>query len=133
MPDDAPNPRRTPSEVARACLDAHTAENWPKLRTLLHPDALIATFASGGRPENRDVHRDFVYHADVAQMVELDDQAVLLRGRVQYRDARDGVVDVERWWLYVVRDGLLYRSAVYESDDEARTEYGSDGPTLGVT
>ena len=85
MSDDAPNPRRTPSEVARACLDAHTAENWPKLRTLLHPDALIATFAGGGRPENperaltrlRDVHRDFVYHADVAQMVELDDQAIL--------------------------------------------------------
>jgi hypothetical protein len=141
MSDSAPNPHRTPSEVARACLDAHSAENWPKLRTLLHPDALIATFAGGGRPENperaltrlRDAHRDFVYHADVAQMVELDDQAVLLHGRVQYRGARDGVVDVERWWLYVVRDGLLYRSAVYESDDEARTEYGSDGPTLGVT
>jgi len=141
MPDAAPTPHRTPSEVARACLDAHGAENWPKLRTLLHPDALIATFAGGGRPENperalarlRDAHRDFVYQADVAQMAELDDRAVLLRGRVRYRDARDGVIDVERWWLYVSRDGLLHRSAVYESEDEARTEYRSEGPTLGVT
>ena len=65
-------------------------------------------------------------------MVELDEQAVLLDGRVQYRDAY-GMADVERSWLYVVRDGLLYRSAMYRTQGEARNEYASRGPTLGVT
>ncbi len=44
-----------------------------------------------------------------------------------------GMADVERSWLYVVRDGLLYRSAMYRTQGEARNEYASRGPTLGVT
>ena len=139
MSEATPNTRRTPALVAEACLAAHKRKDWAMLRTLFHPEALIGTFAGGGRPEKpelalsrlRDAHQDFIYHADVAHMIELDEQAVLLDGRVQYRDAY-GMADVERSWLYVVRDGLLYRSAMYRTQSEARNEYASRGPTLGV-
>lgn len=140
MSQATPNERRSPALVAEACLAAHKRKDWATLRTLFHPDTLIGTFAGGGRPESpelalkrlRDAHQDFIYRADVAQMVELDEQAVVLDGRVQYRDAH-GMADVERSWLYVVRDGLLYRSAIYRTQGEARNEYASRGPTLGVT
>ena len=92
MSDATPKTFRTPIEVTRACLAAHKAKDWAKLRTALHPEALIATFSGGGRPEDpelalnrlRDAHEDFIYHANVSHLVELDDQAVLLYGRVQY-------------------------------------------------
>ncbi len=109
------------------------------MRTLFHPQARIGTFAGGGRPEEsekaltrlREAHQDFIYHADVTTMVELSEEAVVLDGRVQHRDGY-GMADIERCWLYVVRDGLLYRSAVYRSSIEARTEYEVRGSTLGV-
>ena len=130
---------KTPSQVAWECLGAHRAQNWARLRTLLHPHARIGTFAGGGRPEDpetaiarlREAHADFLYQADVANLTELDSQAVVLEGRVQYRNDR-GWADSERTWLYVIRDELLYRSAVYRSSDLARAEYETLGPTLGV-
>jgi hypothetical protein len=64
-------------------------------------------------------------------MVELDDQAVVLDGGVRFRET-GGWAQVERSWLYVVREGLLYRSAMYRTSDEARTAYDTRGPTLGV-
>jgi hypothetical protein len=130
---------RSPSDVARACLAAHRDQDWERLRALFHPQARIGTFAGGGRPEDsetaltrlREAHQDFIYHADVNTMVELSEEAFLLAGRVQYRDGY-GMADSERCWLYVVRDGLLYRSAVYRSSVAARTEYEVHGSTLGV-
>lgn len=139
MSDHAPSRLPTPTQIARACLKAHRAQDWATLRALLHPQARIGTFAGGGRPERPeqaiarliDAHEDFIYHADVATIAELDDESVLLEGRVQYRDHL-GIADVERCWLYVTREGLLYRSAVYRSSSEARNEYAASGPTLGV-
>jgi hypothetical protein len=130
---------RTPAEVARACLAAHRAQDWEKLRTLLHPNARIGTFTGGGRPQApeeaiarlREAHEDHVYQARVSDMEELDDHAVVLEGGVRFRDG-GGWAQVERSWLYVVREGLLYRSAVYRTSDDARNEYEIRGPTLGV-
>jgi len=130
----------TPSEVAQACLSAHRAQDWEKLRTFFHPNARIGTFAGGGRPEEpdraiarlREAHQDFVYEANVSTMVELDAQAVLLDGGVRFRE-QGGWANMERSWLYVVREGLLYRSAMYRSSDEARNEYQARGPTLGIS
>jgi hypothetical protein len=130
---------RTPSEVARACLAAHRAQDWEKLRRLFHPSARIGTFAGGGRPEKPEqalarlqgAHNDHIYEAKVEDMVELDDQAVLLDGGVRFRET-NGWAQVERSWLYVVREGLLYRSAMYRSSDQARNEYETRGPSLGI-
>ncbi|HEX4746797.1 MAG TPA: hypothetical protein VFU99_07940 [Gaiellaceae bacterium] len=64
-------------------------------------------------------------------MVEVDEESVLLHGRVQHR-VELGMADVERCWLYVIREGLLYRSAVYRTSVQARNEYTALGSTLGV-
>jgi hypothetical protein len=106
---------------------------------LFHPNARIGAFAGGGRPQDperaiaamREAHGDFIYQASVVNMLELDGEAVLLEGRVQYRTAH-GWADTERSWLYVIREGQLYRSAVYRSSAEARTAYGTLGPTFVV-
>lgn len=141
MPRELPHQgsEKTPTQVAWACLEAHRRQHWDRLRRLFHPDARIGTFAGGGRPEHpeqaiarlRAAHEDFLYKADVSNMTELNSEAVLLEGRVQYREGR-GWADTERTWLYIVREGLLYRSAVYRSNHQARTEYETLGPTLGV-
>ena len=106
-----PAAERPPTKVAWACLEAHRAQDWDRLRTLLHPHARIGTFAGGGRPEDpevaiarlREVHGDFLYQAKVVNMTELDAQAVVLECR-----------------------------AVYRSSHHARAEYELLGPTLGV-
>lgn len=140
MQDQTSEPaRKTPTEVARACLDAHRTQDWDRLRTLLHPRARIGTFVGGGRPEDpeqairrlRAAHADVVYHAEVTGMLELDDRAVLLDGHVRSRKDQ-GWAQVERCWLYVVREGLLYRSAVHLSRHHARVEYETRGETLAV-
>lgn len=140
MQESSEHSSHRPATVARSCLDAHRAQDWERLATLFHPNARIGTFAGGGQPEEpttairrlQDAHSDLIYHADVTNVLELDDEAVLLRGRVRYRNPRGGWVVAERSWLYVIRDELLYRSAVYDSHDRARREYERLGPTLGV-
>jgi hypothetical protein len=139
MSHEKTSPFRTPTEVARACLAAHRAQDWETLRTLCHPNARIGVFAGGGRPQEvedaiavlREAHSDHLYEARAEEMVKLDDQAVVLEGSVRFRD-RYGWAQVERSWLYVVREGLLYRSAVCRSRDEARRKYDALDPTLGL-
>lgn len=131
--------RPDPLEVVRACLTAHRARDWDRVRALFHPEARIGVFAGGGRPGDpeqaiRDMQRsheeDAVYQASVANLQQLDDHAVLLHGRVRHTTTAGGFTDVERFWLYVVLDGLLYRSAVYVSAEEARAAYAAHGLTL---
>jgi hypothetical protein len=81
----------------------------------------------------RSAHEDDVaYEADVSDMRQVDEHAVLLQGRVRYTAESGGFADVERFWLYVVVDGLLYRSAVFVSANAAIAEYEAQGITLGV-
>lgn len=130
---------RRPLEVVHDCLAAHRSQDWERLRTLFHPEARIGTFAGGGAPDDpekaiadmRRAHEDRMYGASVLRASELDERAALLEGRVRYRSDA-GFADVERCWLYVVLDGLLYRSQVFESAYEARATYQARGPTLGA-
>ena len=135
-----PAERPSPSAVVKACLRAHRARDWEELRKLFHADARIGVFSSGGRPGDpekaledmkRSYEEDDVYDAYIADMSELDDEAVVLHGRVRSSRA-GGFMDVERVWLYVVRERRLYRSAVFRTEAEALAAYAERGPTLGV-
>jgi hypothetical protein len=46
-------------------------------------------------------------------------------GRIQYTDPRGSLTDRKAVWLTVLRDGLLWRTRVFESDTEARAHYAS--------
>lgn len=130
-----------PVAVVHACLAAHEAKDWDRLRRLFHPEARIGVFAGGGQPGDpeqaiadmqRSHEEDWVYQASVSNLRQLDEHAVLLHGRVRYSTTGGGFADVERFWLYVIRDGRLYRSAVFETAADALAAYESKGPTLGA-
>jgi hypothetical protein len=129
-----------PSRVVSQCLQAHRTRNWEQLRKLLHPDAQIGVFAAGGKPADPEAaiaamegaHEDTSYHADVAAVRTLDENAVLLTGRVEYRSTEGEWIRGERVWLYIVVDNLLYRSQVFETEAEAQETYARLGIDLGV-
>jgi uncharacterized protein DUF4440 len=129
-----------PSRIVSQCLQAHRTKDWEQLRTLLHPDAQIGVFTAGGKPADPDAaiaameaaHEDVSYHADVQSIRILDEHAVLLTGRVEYRSAEGKWVKADRVWLYVVLDDLLYRSQVFESERQAQETYVRLGSSLGV-
>ncbi len=129
-----------PFKVISRCLQAHRAKDWQQLRTLLHPDARIGVFASGGKPADPEdaiaamaaAHEDTSYHADVGSVRVLDEHAVLLTGRVEFRSEEGRWIRAKRVWLYVVVDDLLFRSQVFESETEAQGAYSRLGIDLGV-
>jgi hypothetical protein len=130
----------TPLAVVNACLKAHRATDWDGLRALFHPEARIGVFAGGGEPGDPEqaiadmqrVHQDVVYQASVSTIQQLDEEAMLLRGRVRYVTDSGGISDVERYWLYVIRDERLFRSAVFKTAEAAVDAYTHHGPTLGA-
>jgi len=124
----------------RKCLEAHRAQDWDELRRLFHPRAKIGVFAGGGLPSDPEkaladmkaAHSDVLYQADVQTARELDEHAVVLKGRVRYRLDAGGFIDAERSWLYVVVDGRLYRSQMFRTSTEAELAYTTYGLDLGV-
>ena len=124
----------------RKCLEAHRAQDWDELRRLFHPRARIGVFAGGGLPSDPEkaladmkaAHSDVLYQADVQTARELDEHAVVLKGRVRYRLDAGGFIDAERSWLYVVVDGRLYRSQMFRTSTEAELAYATYGLDLGV-
>jgi hypothetical protein len=134
-----PPQRRTPLELTEALLRAHRTQDWDYLRTLFHPDAKIGVFATGGAPEDperaiqamRQAHTDGVYSATADRISLLDDDVVMLEGFVRYRVPDGGIAFVERVWLYVIVDGLLHRSAMFKTQNDARAALQS-GRRLGA-
>lgn len=119
-------------------LRAHRAQDWERLRELVHREALIGVFAAGGTPVDvetaisamSEVHTDTSYRADVTSLRALDDHAVILEGAVTYR--RGGrFVSEPHAWLYVFVDGLLHRSQMFASAQEAQASYLARGLDLG--
>ena len=129
-----------PLRVVNECLQAHRSQDWKRLRELLHPDARIGVFAAGGKPVDPEVaiaamqtaHQELTYFANVESARVLDNHAVLLSGHVQYTSEAGSVVRDRRVWLYVLLDNFLYRSQVFETEDDAFDTYERLGLTLGV-
>ena len=127
--------------VIRALLAAHRSADWDGVRELLHPEARIGVFATGGRPADpeealramREAHSVTTYTAYVQDIEQLDEDAFLLFGRVRYPHESGGFADVERVWVYVIRDGLLYRSAMFTNELQARQTHAvNPGLDMGL-
>jgi hypothetical protein len=134
------NPR-VPLSIVTQLLAAHRAQDWDRVRSLLHPRGRIGVFAAGGAPTDpeeaiaamRAAHADLSYSADVSSAHEIDTNVVVLLGSVRHRDADSGrYVESPRAWLYVIEDGLLYRSQMFASEREARETYAAHGRELGI-
>lgn len=119
-------------------VGAHRRKDWDGLRTHIRPDAKIGVFAAGGKPVDvetaiaamRSLHEDVSYRADISAAQVMDDHAVLLQGAVERRH-EGRFVRESHVWLYVFVDGLLHRSEMFDSEQEARRAYAERGIDLG--
>jgi ketosteroid isomerase-like protein len=116
------------------------SRDWPAMRALYHPDALILTVTGGPEPLGPDevvaelerVSGDFVYSVRGSQPLALDERAAIVTGRMRRRMETGGYEEAGHVWLLTVRDGLIYRQGVYSDVDQARAEYERLGLGLGV-
>jgi len=103
------------------------------LVALVHPDAEIEMVVLGGGaahgPEGLVVAltqaREGVHRPTMTSVEGLGTDAALMIGRIQYTDARGGLTDRKAVWLTMLRDGLLWRTRVFDSEAEARAYHAS--------
>lgn len=109
------------------------------MRALYHADALVFTVTGGPKPLTADeviaelerVSRDFVYSVRGSDPIALDESAVIVTGRMRWRMPQGGFEEANHIWLLTVKDGLIYRQAVFHQIDEASAAYEQLGVTLG--
>jgi hypothetical protein len=80
----------------------------------------------------REARRTLSYHADVKSAHVLDGSAVLLEGHGRSTTDEGRYEIANRVWLYVIVDGLLYRSQMFLTARDARATYARLGAQLGV-
>jgi hypothetical protein len=110
------------------------------MRGLYHPDALIITVTGGPDPltpndviaELERASDDFVYLVTADDTIAVDDHAAIVTGRMRRRLPERGFEDAAHVWLLTVREGLVYRQAVYHDAAEALAAYKIQGIRLGM-
>ena len=116
------------------------SRDWRAMRGLYHPDALIITVTGGPDPltpndviaELERASDDFVYLVTADDTIAVDDHAAIVTGRMRRRLPERGFEDAAHVWLLTVREGLVYRQAVYHDSAEALAAYKSQGIRLGM-
>jgi hypothetical protein len=129
------------AEVIAELSLVFAARDWPAMRALYHPEALIFTVTGGPAPLGADeivaelerASQDFVYFVTGSDPVALDDDAAIVTGRIRRRMPQGGFEDAAHVWLLTVRHGLIYRQGVYRDTSEAEAEYRRLGISLGVS
>jgi hypothetical protein len=119
---------------------ATRARDWSAMRALYHPDALVFTVTGGPDPLPADeviaelerASKDVWYSVTGSQPVALDEQAVIVTGRMRRRMPQGGFEDAGHVWLLTVRDSLIYRQGVYRTPEEAADAYRRLGVGLGI-
>lgn len=114
--------------------------DWAAMRALYHQDALILTVTGGPAPLPADkvigelerASQDVWYSVKASRPVGLDEHAALVIGRMRRSLPRGGFEDASHVWLLTVREGLIFRQGVFQSEDEAVDAYRDLGVTLGI-
>jgi hypothetical protein len=111
------------AESARA-FHEHGGD-WP---SLLHPDIEVSLLITFNRPvAGKDAvvraltqgRAASLYTGSVTEVEELDDSTVLVCGNARYALKRGGLAHSTVFWLNEFEDGLLRRSRVFRSREEA--------------
>ncbi len=124
--------------VARFNLAIRSLD-WVAMRACCTDDSIIDSLTAGaplGPDETvaavRAAYQDGVYSVSVWTHETLDPNAVLSRGRVQYRPGPGRMSDATHFWLTTGRDGLMWRVKVFSRRDAALAHLAAHGPTLGL-
>jgi hypothetical protein len=126
--------------LTREVSSAFTSGDWPRLRRLYHDEAIltpVAAFDELLTPDEiievfKRLEQDPFYELGEMSTVALDEQAAMVSGRLRFRLSSGGFGDGFRAWVLTFKDGLVYRTRAYLSEDEARTAYAELGLGLGV-
>lgn len=127
-------------DLVQALNAAWSRRDWAEIEALHHPDALLTTVAGGGEPlppaemiaAVRRASEDAVYTLALTSFSEPDERTCIASGRIRHRLPEGGFADSERHWLFVFKDGLLWRSGVYTTAGKACAALQEQGHTLGV-
>jgi ketosteroid isomerase-like protein len=126
-------------ELLEHVAAAYNRKDWRALRALYHDEARLCTSAAGDRvvgpDELMDVFEeleDSSYAVGTTTTRALDEHAVLVSGRLRYPRPGGGMGDGHRSWILTFKDGLVWRSCFYRSDDDARAAYEKHGIDLDI-
>ena len=126
-------------DLVRHVANAYARKDWRALRGLYHDDALLFTSAAGERVVGPDELMDVfealektMFSVGATSTQAIDDDAVLISGRLRYPLPTGGLADGHRSWILTFKDGLVWRSCFYRSDAEARAAYERHGIDLGI-
>jgi hypothetical protein len=128
------------ADVVAELSRVFATRDWQAMRALYHPAALILTVTGGPVPLPADAvvaeleraSQDLIYSVTGSDPSAIDENAVVITGRMRRRMPQGGFEDAAHVWLLTVRDGLIYRQGVYHSPAEARAAYERLGVSLGV-
>ena len=126
--------------LTKAVSDAYVNSDWVALRALYHDDALLSTLAAQQEIVPPDellqifarVTTETIYAIDATETTAIDDDAVLVTGRIRFPLASGGFGEGRRAWILTFKDGLLYRTCAYTSAARARAAYAQHGVDLGI-
>jgi ketosteroid isomerase-like protein len=126
--------------LIRESKAAYGRQDWEALRRLYHPSAAIVSVVGGERRLSRDelvglladAASDLVYRATSTHAEVIDDDALIVVGRVRHRTDSGGFQDSAYVWLWTLVDELIYRSVAYPSPQDAREAYERLGVTLAL-
>jgi hypothetical protein len=139
--DISPGDRPAPAslDLVSHVAAAYDKKDWRALRALYHDDARLFTSAAGeqvvGPDELMDVFealQNSTYAVGATTTEPIDDHAVLISGRLRHPLPGGGLGDSHRSWILTFKDGLVWRSCFYRSDDEARAAYERHGIDLDI-
>lgn len=117
--------------LARLCFEAGRDPDFPRrFKELLHPDVVVAVKTRAGEwLHGADAVKEFlderasapVYEAADELYHPIDDERVVVEGRLRWMDEDRMLRDDPAIWAIEFRDGLLYRSIAVRSLAEAET------------
>jgi hypothetical protein len=118
-------------QLVAAAMAAYERGDLDAIAELVHPEAEIQMLGLGGDfargpaelLEALERRESVVHEPTMTHLETISDDAAIMVGRIQYADTRGGLTDREAAWLTVLRDGLLWRTLVFASADEARSAY----------
>jgi hypothetical protein len=131
IPRDVPE---SPAELARALLQLYLDQRMDLLPALIHPEAdLEAGFAAPNARFDADKVLDAAWVAvstgaykPVYEVVEsLDGETALVGATIRY-EIGDGLLsEREATYLMTFRDGMLWRSRIFDSVENALAAHGA--------
>lgn len=117
------------SATVRAMWDAWTREGIDAFLAIVPPDVEWRPSVAGGKAlwGSRDIRSFFKamedrgehIEAEIAELEEIGDDAVLVIGTLRRRGPHGTAVD-QMAWLYLFRDGKLWRATAHHNAEEAR-------------